>query len=216
MSGRSRGSTNLTRKLVTLAAVVVVLVMMMLSTKFLTPGEAAKLNPAAFNAKTYVKDNFKKTAATLTDKATDIVVLAPAVDKDLAAAGQQYGVNVGSGKFAFPVKATGTASEVDGNFMVLTVPGVRAGDTIRVPLGSAVSGTPVRDATGDMTFSKFQGQTDFQSVANEFKARILVDVLGPVDVASLKGKKVTVTGAYSSGGPAKSFIIQPVSIEVAS
>jgi predicted lipoprotein len=66
-----------------------------------------------------------------------------------------------------------------------------------------------------MTFSKFQGQTDFQSVANEIKARILADVLGPVDVASLKGKKVTVTGAYSSGGPAKSFIIQPVSLEVA-
>ena len=215
MSGRLRRS-GLTRKLVTLAAAVVILVMMVLNTKFLTPGEAAKLNPAAFSAKTYVKDNFKRITATLTSKATDIVVLAPAVGKDLAAAGKQYGVSVGSGKFAFPVKATGAVSEVDSNFMVLTVPGVPGGDTIRVPLGAAVSGTPVRDASGDMTFSKFSGQTDFQSVANEVKVKILADVLGSIDAASLKGKKVNVVGAYSSGGPAKSFIIQPVSIEVAS
>lgn len=214
MSSRSRGSTRLTRKLVTVAAVVLVLMMMLLNTKFLTAGEAAKLNPAAFNAKTYVRDNFKKTTATLTSKATDIMVLAPAVDKDLAVAGKQYGVNVGSGKFAFPVKATGTVGEVDSSFMVLTVRGVPVGNTIRVPLGAAVSGTPVRDATGEMTFSKFHGQTDFQSVANEFKAKILAEVLGSIDAGSLKGKKVTVTGAYSSGGPAKSFTIQPVSIEV--
>ena len=214
MSGRTRGSTRLTRKLVTLAVAVVVLVMMLLNTKFLIAGEAAKLNPAAFNAKTYVRDSFEKTTATLAKKATDIAVLAPAVDKDLTAAGKQYGVNVGSGKFAFPVKATGIAGEVDTSFMVLTVRGVPGGDTIRVPLGAAVSGTPVRDATGDMTFSKFRGQTDFQSVANEIKAKILADVLAPIDAASLKGKKVTVTGAYSSGGPARSFIIQPVSVEV--
>lgn len=213
MSERSRRS-RLTRKLVTLAGAVVILAMMLLNTKFLSHGDAAKLNPAAFSAKSYVKDNFAKIGATLGRKATDVVVLAPAVDKDLAAAGKQYGVNVGSGKFAFPVKATGTVAEVDTRFMVLTVPGVPGGDTIRIPLGSTVSGTPVRDATGDMTFSQFQGQTDFQSVANEIKAKILADVIGPLDPTSLKGKKISVTGAFSSGGPPRSFIIQPVSVEV--
>lgn len=203
-----------TRRLVLVAALVLLLVAMVLNTKFLTPGEASALNPAAFNAKTYVATNFDKIKDTLATKGTDIAQVAAAVDKDLAAAGAQFGVDVGSGKFAFPVKAAGTVAAVDANFMEITVPGVPEGDTIRIPLGAAVSGTPIRDATGDMTFSDFSGQTDFQSVANELKVKVRADVLGKLDTASLKGKQVTVIGAYSSGGPANSFIIQPVSIEV--
>jgi predicted lipoprotein len=179
----------------------------------LSPTQASSLNPAAFNAKTYVQTNFPKIRSTLTEKATDIVVLAPAVDKDPAAAAKKYGTDVGSGKYAFPVKATGTVKEVDENFMLVAVPGVPAGDKVRIPLGFAITGTPVRDATGGMTFSDFSGQTDYQSVANELKVKIRADVTSKLDPPSLKGKKVTVVGAYSTGGPPSSFIIQPVSIE---
>ena len=140
------------------------------------PHAGASLNPAAFNAKTYVQTNFPKIRSTLTEKATDIVVLAPAVDKDPAAAAKKYGTDVGSGKYAFPVKATGTVKEVDENFMLVAVPGVPAGDKVRIPLGFAITGTPVRDATGGMTFSDFSGQTDYQSVANELKVKIRADV----------------------------------------
>ena len=54
-----------------------------------------------------MQTHFPKITETLTSKATDVVVLVPAIDKDQAAAGKQYGVDVGSGKYAFPVKAIG-------------------------------------------------------------------------------------------------------------
>ncbi len=214
MSSLRGASPALVKRLVLIAALVVLVLAMVLNTKFLTPSEATALKPAAFNAKTYVQKSFPKVTETLTSKATDVVVLIPAITKDEAAAGKQYGVDVGSGKFAFPVKATGTVTEVDPNFMTMAVPGVPAGKSVRVPVGSAVTGTPVRDATGDMTFSDFSGQTDFQSVANELKVRIRSDVIAKANPSTLKGKKVTVVGAHSSGGPRTSFIIQPVSIEV--
>ena len=113
MSSLRGASPALVKRLVLVAALVVLVLAMVLNTKFLTPSEATALKPAAFNAKTYVQKNFPKITETLTSKATDVVVLVPAITKDEAAAGKQYGVDVGSGKFAFPVKATGTVTEVD-------------------------------------------------------------------------------------------------------
>jgi predicted lipoprotein len=216
MSTDARRRSLPTKRIVGVALMVALLVAMVLDTKFLTPQEAAKLNPAAFNAETYAKENFPKVTAAIKQKATDIAVLAPAVQADLPAAGKKNGQDLGSNAYSFPVKATGTATEVDTNFVQLTVPGVPAGTTVRIPVGPAVSGTPVRDCTGEIKFGDFVGQTDYQSVANQFKLRIQQDVVAKVDPASMKGKQVTVYGAWSTGGPPKSFVIQPVEITVAS
>jgi predicted lipoprotein len=205
--------TRRARRLITAAAVLALLVAMGLDTRFLSPQAAARLNPAAFNAETYAAEQFPKVGATIRERAVDLATLAPAVEKDKAAAGKQYGQDLGSGQYAFPVKATGTATEVDEAFVRLAVAGIPAGTAVRIPLGPAVSGTPIRDATGEITFGDFAGQTEFQNVANQFKLRIQQDVIAKIDPASLKGKQVTVYGAWSTGGPPRSYLIQPVTIE---
>lgn len=215
MTTLGRGSPRVVKHLVAVALGLVIVVAMVTDTKFLTPEEAAALNPAPFTAEAYATKNFPKIVTALTEKATDITELAKAVDADPAAAGKKYGTDVGSGKFAYPVKATGTVKEVDADFMLLEVRGLPPKDQVRVPLGAAVSGTPVRDATGTITFSDFVGQTDFQSVANAFKLKVQSEVIASIDPPSLKGKQITVIGAWSSGGPPNSYIIQPVSIEAA-
>ena len=215
MSTSTRRRTSSLKTFVGIAVLAVLLVGMFLDTKFLTPAEVAKRNPAEFNAETYAKEQFPKVVTTIKEKATDLAVLAPAVEANLAAAGKQYGNDLGNGSYAFPVKATATATSVDPNFMVLSVPGVPAGTVVRVPVGGAISGTPVRDCTGTIKFGDFAGQTDFQSVANQFKLRIQQDVIAKADVASLQGKQVTVYGAWATGGPPKSFLIQPVEIGAA-
>jgi predicted lipoprotein len=214
MADQAGGRSRTVRRLAPPLVLVALLVAMFLDTKFLSPKEAAALNPAAFSAGAYVEKSWPDVVATLTEKGTDIATLAPAIDKDPAVAGKRYGVDVGSGTFAFPVKATGTVGEVDKDFMVVKIPGVPERDTVRLPLGAAITGTPVRDATGSMTFSDFEGQTDFQSVANQLKITMVKDVVGPLKPATLKGKRVSIVGAYSTGGPPNSFIIQPVSGEV--
>lgn len=203
-----------TKTLVGLIVVVAVAVAMIADTKFLSQDEVAKVNPPAFNAETYAKQAFPEVTEELKKQAVDITELAPAVEDDVEAAGTEYGQDLGSGSFAVPVKATGTAAEVDDDFILLEVVGVPAGTAVRVPLGAAITGTPVRDATGTIKFGDFAGQTDYQSVANQFKLRIQQDVIAQLDPVSVKGKQVTVYGAWATGGPPKSFIIQPVEIQV--
>lgn len=216
MSATSRGPSRAVKRLVVAALGLALVVAMTLGTKFLSPKEAAALNPPPFSAQTYADKTFPKVVATLTKKATDITVLAPAIDANPGAAGKRYGTDVGGGAFAYPVKATGTAVKVDANFALLKVAGLPPKDQVRIPLGAALTGTPVRDAPGTITFGDFEGQTDFQSVANQFKLKMQSEVLSKVDVKSLKGKKVAVVGAYSTGGPPHSYIIQPVSLKVQS
>ena len=205
-------SSRPTRNVVTALGLVLALVAMFFSTKIVSPTEEAKLNPPPFNGATYAAAEFPKQAAKIGEKAVDLGTLIPAVAADLKAAGAQYGVDSGSGNYTFPVKFTATVTGVDENFITLQSPvkGVR----VLIPRGVAVSGTPVRDALGDITFGDFVDQTDFQAVANEFKLLIERTILGPANAASLEGKTVSVVGAWTTGGAPNTFIIQPVKLEV--
>jgi predicted lipoprotein len=215
-AGAGRRQKSPLRRLAPAIAVVVLLLIVVLDTKIVSKAEFRRLNPPAFNPETYGKKAFPQVAAKVKDKAVDVTELAPAVEKDLPAAGKQYGQDLGSGSFSFPVKARGVAKTVDKDFVLLDVKGVPSGTAVRIPLGAALSGTPVRDATGTIQYGDFADQTDYQSAANQFKIRMQQDVLPKLDTKSLKGKTVTVYGGWSSGGPPKSFIIQPTSIEVSS
>jgi predicted lipoprotein len=198
------------------AAVLVLLAIVVLDTKVVSPEEFAKLNPPPFNVQTWAKKQFPVVAAKVSSDATDVTELAPAIDKDLAAAGKQYGHDLGSGQYSFAVKATGTAKKVDADFVLLDVKGVPGGTEVRIPLGAALNGTPVRDCTGTIAYGDFADQTEYQNAANQFKTRMQQDVLAKLDAKRLEGKKVTVEGGWNTGGPPKSYIIQPTRIEVAS
>lgn len=208
--------SRLARNLVLAAVVAGLVLLVVLDTKYVTPAEFARLNPPAFSADTYARDTFPKIAARVSADATDITELAPAVDRDLASAGKRFGQDLGSGNFSFAVKASGTATRVDDDFVLLAARGVPKGTEVRIPLGAALNGTPVRDCTGSISFGDFEGQTDYQSVANQFKLRMQEDVLSKLDRKGLEGKRVTVEGGWNTGGPPASYIIQPTSIAVAS
>lgn len=186
---------------------------MVADTTYLSPEEAEAVNPPAFDATVYAAESFPEIAALIEEEATDITELAPAVAADPAAAAETFGTDIGSGRYGFAVTASGTVASVDEDFMVVEVPELEAGSVVRVPLGAALSGTPVRDVTGTIAFGDFPSQTAYQSVANAFTLTMQSDVLGPADPPSLQGQEVTVVGAYVSGGPVDSFLIQPVSIE---
>lgn len=201
------------RRLLPPAAVVLLIAAMLADTTYLSPEEAAAVNPPPFEASVYVDEKFPEIAALIQEQATDITELAPAVAADPAAAAETSGTVVGGGRYGFPVSATGTVASVDEDFIVLDVPGLPAGTVVRVPLGRALSGTPVRDVTGTIGFGDFPGQSAYQSVANEFALRMQSEVLAPVDPPTLQGQEITVVGAYVTGGPTESYLIQPVSIE---
>lgn len=212
MSTASRGRSRLLKAVVGCAVGVGLLVAMVADTTFLDPTEAAAVNPAAFSAEAYVAEVYPEIVSLIRENPTDLAVLVPAYEADPVAAGAEYGTDLGSGKFAYAVSATGTVASVDADFIILTVPGLDGAD-VRIPLGAALSGTPLRDATGTIVFSDFVDQTQFQSVANQLKITTQNEVLASIDPASLQGGEITVVGAWQTGGPPGTYLIQPVSIE---
>lgn len=195
-------------------AFVALAVAMILDTKFLSTTASAENRPATFDPATFAQDKWPELVDQITAKAVDVIELAKVADTDPAAAGKQFGQDLGAGSFAFSVKASGTVSAVDDNFITVTVPGMPAGDVVRIPLGLALNGSPVRDATGTIHYGDFVDQTAYQDVANALKTQIQQQVLAQLDPATLNGKTLTVTGAAMSGGPPGAYLIQPVSIQV--
>src|SRR5260370_33494615 len=145
MSTLSRGSSRLVKNVTAVVIGLALVVALVAGTKFLRPAASAARQPAQFDAKTYAEKNFPLVAAKIAQKATDIKVLAPAVDQNLAAAGAKYGNDLGAGQFAFPVTATGTGTQADAAFLVGSVPGFPVKDTVRIPLDMAFRASPVPD-----------------------------------------------------------------------
>jgi predicted lipoprotein len=195
----------------------VVLVAAAASTTYVGPDDPRAAGQAAFSAEEYVAEAFPEIVEAIRGDTTDLTVLAAALADDPAAAGEQYGVDLGAGQFAYRVSAAGEVVDVDDDFVYLAVadPAGESGELdVRIPLGTALTGTPVRDATGTIKFGDFTDQNEYQSVANQLKLKIQSEVIAPADPPSLAGRSVTVTGAWSTGGPPDLFIVQPVTIEV--
>lgn len=212
-----RGVPPVLRRGVGAVVVAAVVVAMIFSTKFVDPTEAARINPAAFDAATFANERFPTVAQRIQEKAVDVTEFAKAsgaggTNRDAAA--QKYGQG-SNGLFSVPVKTTGTVASLDENYALLTVPGMPAGAKVRLPIGNQVDGTAIRDATDAIKFGDVPGQTDFLTVANELTKVELSKVLQPADLASLKGKRIEVLGAYQTVGPRSSYLIQPVSIKAA-
>lgn len=178
---------------------------------------ASGLNPDKnFDPAATAAELFTIIQTDLPAKATELTAVAPQIMDDLATAGASYGQDLGADSYAFPVTLTGTVDAVDDKFMTFTVDGMPDGQTVVVPLGAALNGGPVRDALGIITFGDVPDQIAFQSLAQEIKKLMIDQVVTPADAPSLKGKTVTVYGAYKSGGPSGTWIIQPVQIEAVS
>jgi predicted lipoprotein len=219
VSRESKRSPWLRRGIIA-AAIIALLVAIGLSTHVTTAEQGAAVasgldpdksfNPADFAAKT-----FATVQADLPGKAVEIAVLAPEVAADLAAAGTKYGQDLGAGSYAVPVKATGTVSAVDKNFITLQVDGMPADVGVAIPVGTALNGGPIRDALGIVKFGDVPDQIAYQTVAQNIKKLVAAQVVEPANPASLQGKTITVYGAWKSGGPKSTFVIQPVQIEAA-
>ncbi|NKX49921.1 DUF2291 domain-containing protein [Arthrobacter deserti] len=202
------------KRLITAGLVLVLLVLMLLSTKIHT-GDAAPA-PGTFSPQSFAEEKFEsEIVPDIVGRATDLVTVQEANDPDPAAAAEQYGVVTGSSPAVYSVKLTGTAGEPQANgLMPVQVEGMPEDIQVLVQMGPAINGTAVRDATGQVQFSQFKNQIDFQDVGAELNNQVKDKVLAGGDAASLAGKEVSVVGAFSIVNPA-AYIITPVQIEVA-
>ncbi|WP_433187290.1 DUF2291 family protein [Actinoallomurus sp. CA-150999] len=186
-----------------------------------TGGSAAAAGGAKkFDATSYANGIWATKVVPAAQKgAVDAATLLPALRADQKAASARYGKQAGAGSpFSFMIKGTGTVTAVNSASAVgsvqVDVPGVGKTD-VNLAVGPAFVGTAVRDAVGFIDFSQFTNQIDYADAATALNAKVKTEVVSRVDLKSIKGKKVTFTGAFQLLATS-SVMITPITLEVAS
>ena len=90
----------------------------------------------------------------------------------------------------------------------------KVSDTFNIPIGLALSGNPLRDVTGKITFGDFYDQTQYQDAASALKDLVRSTIIDKLDLKSLPGKTLEIYGAWNNGPLPKTYNIQPTSIVV--
>jgi predicted lipoprotein len=196
------------------AAAVVVIAAMALSASWrsdkaprVTAGPKP-LDVASYGAKTY-----PKVVAAIDKKAADIGTVAAAIKQDPDAAGKQYGTRTSAGgPFNFAVKGEGVAGKAEASLLPVKVKGLKD-VTVNVAVGPAINGTSLRDAVGFINFNQFINQNDYADAGTAINDQVKAQVLKGVDGTSLKGKKVSFTGAFTYLAPTV-MTITPTRFEV--
>ena len=156
-------------RLIAGALLAVLVILMVLNTKFLTPEEVAAIAPKAFDPAQSAADIWAKAQSDLPAQAAPAGEVIPAFQSDVKGAAAKYkAVSPNENSYVFPVTVSGTVVEASATALKLQVPGVPAATPVLVPLSTGLNGTVVRDLMG-FKFADAPGQTQFQFVGDELK-----------------------------------------------
>jgi predicted lipoprotein len=196
------------------AVAVVIVAFVGLGSKFIPSDDPRVAVVAAFDPAEFGVDNFGDVQAAVKAKAVDAVTLGDALATDAAAATSEYS-QPSSGGPVFSVTFTGVAGAGQSGVYPVTVSGLDPNLLVRVQTGPAINGTELRDATDKFPFGDFTNQIAFQNAGAALNSELKTQVLTSIDTASLEGKTVTVTGAFTLINP-DAWFVTPVQLEVSS
>lgn len=194
--------------LITTAVVGAVLAAMALDTTAVRIGSDADVRAAVFSPEAFGAETFPKVQVNVTGRAVAAVELATAIAADPKAAEAKYSVGG-----VYSVKLEGVVGEGKSGIYYVDVAGIPAPLRLRVQTGPAINGTELRDATGEISFSQFTNQIEYQDAGSALNKEMKKLVLDGIDNTALTGKTVAVVGAFKLVNP-KSWMITPVSLEV--
>ncbi|MDP3951761.1 DUF2291 family protein [Microbacterium sp.] len=206
------GLSKTAKRGVWIGVIVVIVALMFVGTRFV-PSDSPLLQSAQkFDPATFGAENFPVVQEEILDRAVDADVLAEAIAADPAAAAEEYGVE-SSGGTVFSTTFTGVVGEGQSGIYEIQVEGLPDDMLIRVQTGPAITGTELRDATGEITFGQFTNQIEYQNAAAALNEELKAQVLSEVDAAALPGATVTVTGAFTLVNPA-GWLVTPVELDL--
>jgi predicted lipoprotein len=213
---------KLVPRLIGVGALLVLVVAMLLNTKFLTPEEVEALTPDQFSPQETAEELYASVQSEMTEDPAALGDVTAALDEDPDAAAEEFDAHVLSeGAVAFAVSAEGTVEDATADNLTLSVDGVTEGRQIVVPLSSALDGNLIRDISG-FRFGDAPGQTDYQRVGTEISSLLRADAQEATgeDPESLIGNDIAVDGVMryvatdAEGADERPLIIQPLRLEV--
>jgi predicted lipoprotein len=173
---------------------------------------SSDLNPTRYVAAYWQS----KILPTVKRSAVDLPTLLASLKRDPGATAKRYG-NVATlgGEPTFLVKGSGRIVSVNTSGIPSEAGlalGADKAAAAYLQLGPILTGTDVRDAMPFINFNQFADQVTYSEVATAINKRIETTTLDKLDDATLKGKHVDFTGAFTRG-PGKP-LITPVTVEV--
>ena len=175
---------------------------------------------AGFNPDLYVESIWESQFLPIVqERAVEMNALLEAIRTDQNAAIETYGSRTGTGAFSFLTFAEARVLSLDTESRVglmsidlepfdgVADATIAIGPVIRRRNNAAI------DAVGFIRFNDFVNQTEFSSVSDAIKSRILRDVLEPLDLSTLVGQTIFFRGAFTLENIDELEII-PITLEV--
>ena len=185
-------------------------------TTFMSPEDAEAVREAgSTDPVSYAEKNYDSTIAYIQDNAIDLTGLVTELRADEEGTSQARGARDGEAAYTFPATVTGTVEKGGFGQVNMAVDGMPGGVVVSVQTGPALTGTALRDVTGETTFDMFENQIDYAQVGLSLNEPLKTGVLAENDLASMVGRRVTVVGAFAYSDPSH-IVITPVSVEAAS
>ncbi len=202
--------------MIKVAAAVAIVAVCFFGTTFMSPEDAEAVREAgSTDPVSYAEKNYDSTIAYIQDNAIDLTGLVTELRADEEGTSQARGARDGEAAYTFPVTLTGTIEKGGFGQVNVVVDGMPGGVVVSVQTGPALTGTALRDVTGQTTFDMFENQIDYAQVGLSLNEPLKAGVLAENDLVSMVGRRVTVVGAFAYSDPAH-IVVTPVSVEVAS
>jgi predicted lipoprotein len=192
---------------------IVVLIAAIQSVKVISIEENSANAPEQFDAVAFAAETYPTSVVPyINNNALDLATILGELEG--GADPTDFGNSTGNrNATAIAVSFTAVAGSPTPPVLPLTVDGVASDVTVVLQIGPAMSGTAIRDVTGEISFDQFTNQLEYQSVGTEFNNLVRLNVLDRLDTTAISGKTIQVTGAFLWGNP-KFISIIPISAEV--
>lgn len=166
-----------------------------------TAGDSLPKSGLNFDPTAYVKRIWPTQVVPAAQKSSiSLATFLTAMKQDKAAALQKYGHKVAD-SYNLLVQCTGTIEKIDTSSPIGTVTLEVANGSGTVPvnvaIGPVILGTTLRDALTFISFGEFLNQIQYGDVADQLNSVVIDKVVTPLHLDQLKGKRVTVSGAYT-------------------
>lgn len=152
---------------------------------------------------------------TVESKSADLPAVLAALKADPEAAKLKYGHREGQRPYNFLVKGAAKVLAVEtasrsGMIKLDLAPGDGKADA-SIQVGPVMRGTALRDALPFIQFNLFTNQLEYADVSNQLNDRVVKDVVGKLDLASLAGKTLDFEGAFTLSSTG--VVITPVKLQ---
>lgn len=151
--------------------------------------------------------------------ATDFVTLMNEANGDLNSLAKKYGhYSMGdSGELSYIVRGTGTIESVKNKlragYLGVKVDGYEGDSQVRLQIGPVYKGSAVRDTITKINYKDYKNQIEWAQVSVAFHNLISQEIIAPVKMDEMEGKKVEFIGCFTVDRPSQ-ILITPVSLKV--